>query len=96
MSVDLAVAASCGCFVTSLAGVGANVAMCEGHTARAQLIFDRAPGEVDQLLVGVYGEGLQRVEGLLAAWDRVTKGESPTTRAIRAAIAGVHVDGSST
>lgn len=94
MSVDLAVTASCGCFITSLSG-GACVAMCEGHSARLLPVFDGRPDDVDQVLVGVYGEALQRVQGLLAGWDQITKGESPTTRRIRAAIAGVHVDGSS-
>lgn len=91
MSVDLAVTASCGCFITALNGRLGNVAMCQGHTARLLPVFDGRPDAVDDVLVGVYGEALQRVEGLLTAWDRMTKGESPTTRAIRAAIAGEHV-----
>lgn len=95
MSVDIAVTASCGCHVTSLAGTGANVAMCDGHSARLLPVFDGRPDEVDRVLVGVYGEGLQRVLGLLDVWDQITRGESPTTRRIRAAIDGVHDDRSS-
>lgn len=91
MSVDLVVTATCGCFVTSLSG-RANVAMCLGHSARLLPVFDGPPDEVDEVLVGVYGEALQRVLGLLDAWDRLSKGESPTTAQIRAAIAGTHVD----
>lgn len=93
MSVDLSVSAACGCFVTSLSGRGC-VTMCAGHTARLLPAFDGRPDEVDHVLVGVYGEALQRVQGLLAEWDRLSKGQSPTTARIRAAIAGVHVDGS--
>lgn len=96
MSVDISVTAGCGCFVTHLGPAGVAVAMCKGHTARAVAIFDREPAAVDGLLTGVYGEGLQRVEALLVAWDQITRGEPPTTRRIRAAIAGVHEDGSST
>lgn len=94
-AVDLAVSAMCGCFITSLAG-RANVAMCDGHTARLVPVFDGRPDEVDHVLTGVYGEALQRVLGVLARWDRLSKGETATTRQIRAAIAGQHVNESST
>lgn len=34
------------------------------------------------------GAALDRVEALCARWDRVSRGESPTTRAIRRAVRG--------
>lgn len=96
MSVDLALTASCGCFVTSLSG-RANDVPCRPHSTTLLQAFDRPDGVLDQLLAEVYDDGaLERVRAVLVEWDRVSKGESPTTAAIRAAIAGVHVDGSST
>jgi hypothetical protein len=91
MSVDLAVSAPCGCYITSLSG-RANVAMCRGHSARMLPVFDGRPDEVEAVLVGVYGEGLQRVRSLLEQWDRLSKGEPPTTAPLRAAIAGTSVN----
>lgn len=93
--VDLHVTAPCGCFIVLTAKHCTSVAMCLGHSARLLPVFDGPPDQVEEVLVGVYGEAIQRVRLVLDDWDRLTKGPSPTTKRIRAAIEGVHADGSS-